>query len=207
MPTKSKLVLSNKQPYHHGDLRAALIAAALSLVDQHGVKGFTLKDAAVLAGVSTAAPYRHFADKEALLQAICQEGFILFNTSLAAAWESAGTSEAAILELGIAYVQFALQHPAHFRLMFSLSGSKQPEAAQSGTTGFDLLVRSVAALHPQATREHQTDVVLASWSLVHGFAILHLEGAFASVGLSGDMEQHLRRALHLFVAQTITPGP
>jgi AcrR family transcriptional regulator len=193
-----------ERAYHHGDLRATLIAAALSLIERDGVKGFSLKDAAVMAGVSTAAPYRHFADKEALLRAIQDEGFRQFNSALNAAYESAGTPSAKLEELGVAYVRFALEHPAHIRVMFGLRGTD--DSAQDSATdgddnasGFLLLVAAVEALHPDAPAEVRHDLVMASWSIVHGFAMLQLEGAFAVAGDNGPAEEQLRRALRLTV--------
>ena len=85
MQPKPARLEAAKRPYHHGDLRAALIRAALSLIEEHGVKGLALSDAARLAGVSVAAPYRHFKDKEALLAEIAAEGFVLFRDALARA--------------------------------------------------------------------------------------------------------------------------
>ncbi len=82
-PVTSNPAVETKRPYHHGDLRAALIRAALSLIEEHGVKGLALSDAARLAGVSVAAPYRHFKDKEALLAEIAAEGFVMFRDALA----------------------------------------------------------------------------------------------------------------------------
>jgi AcrR family transcriptional regulator len=197
-----------KQPYHHGDLRAALMQAALQSIDQHGIKGFSLKDAAADAGVSTAAPYRHFADKDALLRAIQGEGFALFNASLLAAYESATSAQAKIVELGVAYVRFALEHPAHFRVMFSGSGGgqSQPVASGGGGSGFLLLVEAVEALHPHATAETRNDLVLVCWSLVHGFAMLQLEGAFGDTLGIGDPEGRLRRALTVLTEKTAEPG-
>jgi len=204
MAKTERTTSGEKQPYHHGDLRAALMQAALQLIDQHGIKGFSLKDAAADAGVSTAAPYRHFADKDALLRAIQNEGFALFNTALAAAYESASGEQARIVELGVAYVRFAFEHPAHFRVMFSGSGGDQPEPVANGgsASGFLLLVEAVAALHPHATEEIRNDLVLVCWSLVHGFAMLQMEGAFGgSLGI-GDPEGRLRRALTVLTERT-----
>src|ERR1700744_5211743 len=103
--------LSPKRPYHHGDLRAALLQAALKLIEEHGVKGLALSDAARLAGVSVAAPYRHFKDKEALLAEIAAEGFGMFRDALARAVEGKPQNKpACLVEMGVAYVEFALQH-------------------------------------------------------------------------------------------------
>jgi len=192
-----------KHPYHHGDLRAALIAAALQLIERHGVKGFTLKDAARIAGVSVAAPYRHFADREALLEAIQQEGFATFNAALASAGKDAETPRAHLIELGIAYLRFALQHPVHFRVMFSMAGDPKPKSPpdpHADPDGYALLVAAVAAVDPAAPICNQHDLVLACWSVVHGYASLYLDGAFAFTALGTDPETQLRRALTRFIA-------
>lgn len=195
MTAKATKKSPEKQPYHHGDLRAALISAALELIDEHGVKAFTLKDAARLAGVSVAAPYRHFADKDALIQAIKEEGFSGFDAALRASGQDGQTAQGRILELGVAYVRFALEHPAHFRVMFSLAGGAQAKPPSKMPAGFSLLVDSVARLHPHASAAAQKDLVLACWSAVHGYAVLYLEGAFAATVQLDEPEAQLRRTL------------
>jgi len=189
-----------KQPYHHGDLRAALMVAALALIEEHGVKGFALKDAARMAGVSIAAPYRHFADKDALISAIHAEGFGLFDAALTAAYELEGDAHARLLELGVAYVRFALEHTAHFRVMFGRMGGEGFKAGAEGAKGFLLLVRAVEGLMPRASEQERMDMVLACWSLVHGFALLQVDGAFASTVGGLDAEGQLRRTLGVIVA-------
>jgi AcrR family transcriptional regulator len=190
---------SEKQAYHHGDLRASLMAAALALIERDGVKGFSLKDAAAAAGVSTAAPYRHFVDKEALLYALKSEGFTLFNSALAEAYERSSDPAGRLIELGVAYVMFALHHPAHFRIMFGLADGPDPKPDMhpdpSHGDGFLLLVKAVGTLAPSAGPEAQRDLVLASWSLVHGFAMLQMEGALARTVAIDDIEVQLRRTL------------
>src|SRR5271154_5982988 len=110
--------VTKKRPYHHGDLRSALMQAALLLVEEHGVKGLALSDAARLAGVSVAAPYRHFKDKEALLAEIAAEGFTIFRDALAHASQSHPEDKGKrLVEMGVAYVDFALRHRSHFRVM------------------------------------------------------------------------------------------
>jgi AcrR family transcriptional regulator len=206
LPTKrpKRQAPGEKQPYHHGDLRAALMKAALLLIDRHGVKGFSLKDAAALAGVSTAAPYRHFADKAALLYALQGEGFALFNASLAEAYARGSDPGSKIVELGVAYVLFALHHPAHFRVMFGLAGGPESglEPDRSRADGFLLLVTAVVAHLPEERPEVQNDLVIAAWSLVHGFAWLQIEGAFAGTLEMGDVEEQLRRTLTLTLIKT-----
>ncbi len=198
MAPKSAQKTPEKHPYHHGDLRAALISAALTLIDQHGVKGFTLKDAARIAGVSIAAPYRHFADKDALLRAIQEEGLAAFDAALVASRDPAATPKAQLIELGVAYLRFALTHPAHIRVIFGMSGAtraKMSQETRNGDAAYALLVDSVAALDPSAPEDLQRDLVLACWSIVHGYALLQLEGAFSATGSTGDPETQLRRSL------------
>src|SRR3984885_10199770 len=99
----STVIAAKQRPYHHGDLRAALIRAAVQLVEQHGVKGLALSDAARLAGVSVAAPYRHFADKESLLAEIAAEGFGLFRDALARATQNyPKDKDRRVVEMGVA---------------------------------------------------------------------------------------------------------
>jgi AcrR family transcriptional regulator len=202
--------LRDRQPYHHGDLRSALMAAALTLIGQHGVKGFTLKDAARMAGVSIAAPYRHFADKDALLAAIQLEGFTRFNAALHAAYQQASTAQTKFVELGVAYVRFALEHPAHFRVIFSLENKAHalplPSMPDASPDGFSLLVEAVAALYPHAKQQQIHDIVLANWSLVHGFALLYLDGSFTATVGAFDPETQLRRTLALSLPASSNPS-
>ena len=108
-----------KGQYHHGDLRRALMQAAIDLVAESGVEGFTLREAAKRAGVSAAAPYRHFNDRADLLAAIAPEGFSLLLPKLQAAIDRRkDDSMAALAELGLAFVDFGVQHPSHFKLMY-----------------------------------------------------------------------------------------
>ena len=148
MTTKTRR-LEPKRPYHHGDLRAALIRAALSLIEEHGVKGLALSDAARLAGVSVAAPYRHFKDKEALLAEIAAEGFVLFRDALARA--SRGNPEDKVkrlVEMGVAYVDFALQHRSHFKVMWEsgIPKGKYPELGKTAGRGLSAVGEGSARL-------------------------------------------------------------
>src|SRR6201996_5494872 len=102
---------ARRDSYHHGDLKRALTSAALTLVAEKGPKGFTLTEAARRAGVSAAAPYRHFADKAELLAAVAEQGFRDLHTSLAA--EAPSSPSARVTALGRAYVRWAVAHPDH----------------------------------------------------------------------------------------------
>ena len=108
-----------KRGYHHGDLRRALIQASVDLVAESGVEGFTLREAAKRAGVSAAAPYRHFSDRADLLAAVATEGFDILLPALQAALDRGkDDSMAALALLGRAFVDFGVEHPSHFKLMY-----------------------------------------------------------------------------------------
>jgi len=138
--------------YHHGDLRAALLAAAGKLIEKEGLAGLSVRDAARRAGVSHNAPYRHFPDRDALLAALVEEGFGQLEKALA------GRSGR---ELGEAYVRFALAHPQRFRLMFM--------TRQAAAT-YERFAKAFAGVGAEADL-----AAAAAWSLVHGLAHLVLD--------------------------------
>jgi AcrR family transcriptional regulator len=201
------VIAAKQRPYHHGDLRAALIRAALQLVEQHGVKGLALSDAARLAGVSVAAPYRHFADKEALLAQIAAEGFRLFRDALATASQSHPKDKVKrLVEMGVAYVEFALQHRSHFKVMWEggISKEKYPEVGQAAHEAFLLLEKAATELLPTGQRSRQEALVATAWSLVHGYASLTLEQELDVVRTEQSDKRLLRQSLHLLLDQFAT---
>jgi AcrR family transcriptional regulator len=193
-----------QRPYHHGDLRAALIRTALLLVEEHGVKGLALSDAARLAGVSVAAPYRHFKDKEALLAEIAGEGFVLFRDALARASKTHPRDKVKrLVEMGIAYVDFALDHRSHFKVMWEggISKAKYPELGQSAYEAYLLLEKASLDLLPGAPTGRQQALAATAWSLVHGYASLALEHELEIVAAEQKGKKLLRQSLHLFLDQ------
>jgi AcrR family transcriptional regulator len=199
--------LKAKRPYHHGDLRAALITAALSLIDEHGVKGLALSDAAHLAGVSVAAPYRHFKDKEALLAEIAAEGFVIFRDTLArAAQTNTNDKVKRLVEMGVAYVEFALQHRSHFKVMWEggIAKANYPEMQQTAHQAYLLLEEAANGLHPRAHPARQQALVRAAWSVVHGYAMLTLEKELPANGTEQNARNLLRQSLHLLLDQFAT---
>jgi AcrR family transcriptional regulator len=201
------VIAPKQRPYHHGDLRAALIRAALQLVEQHGVKGLALSDAARLAGVSVAAPYRHFIDKEALLAEIAAEGFRLFRGALATASQSHRKDKVKrLVEMGVAYVEFAVQHRSHFKVMWEggISKEKYPEVGQAAYEAFLLLEKAATELLPTAQRSRQEALVATAWSLVHGYASLTLEQELDVVRAEPSDKNLLRQSLHLLLDQFAT---
>ena len=198
------ICVTRKRPYHHGDLRSALMRAALSLVEENGVKGLALSDAARLAGVSVAAPYRHFKDKEALLAEIAAEGFRLFRDALARATQSHPKDQVKrMVEMGVAYVDFALEHRSHFKVMWEggISKEKYPGVQETAYEAYLLLEGAARDLLPAAHPARQQALVASAWSLVHGFAALALERELEVVTAEQGGRKLLRQSLHLLLDQ------
>ena len=168
-------------PYHHGDLRHALIEVALNLVSEKGIAGLTLREAARLAGVSEAAPYRHFADKNALLVAVAEEGFRAMHRQIVETLQAAPPDVASRLSaIGVGYVKFAVDHPAHFRIMFAQEltrGTASPTAEETAMAAFKELAQEI--LKGQAVgalrQEEPLALALACWSIAHGLAGILIE--------------------------------
>jgi AcrR family transcriptional regulator len=169
-----------RRSYHHGNLRVALVEAAVGLVAREGVEGLTLRGVARLAGVSPAAPYRHFADKRALLAAVAEEGF----RRLASALHAAGDAVDALARFrarGPAYVAFATSHPSHFRVMFGrelADRSGYPGLEDAARAAFDALVEGVtdAQRAGVVAEGDPRELGLTAWSAMHGLATLLLDG-------------------------------
>jgi AcrR family transcriptional regulator len=161
------------KPYHHGDLRAALLDAADALLDQGGDGAVSLREAARMAGVSPTAAYRHFADKEALLAALALRGFEAFAAAMANA-VAAGEVVPRVAR-GRAYIRFARARPGRFRLMFGpllARSAAHPALCVASRQAF-------AALQAHAT---DGDTALRSWAMVHGLAHLLLDQAIPEAG-------------------------
>jgi len=172
--------------YHHGDLRAAILGAAGKLLEEHGIAGLSLREAARRAGVSHNAPYRHFDDRDALLAALAAEGF----AQLGAALEAAGGSAARAR--GEAYVRFALEHPQRFRLMFGGLArlDSHPALREAAAQTYAGLVR---AFEPVAGAVGAPIAAAAAWSMVHGLAQLLLDGHFPRA--RGEVTAFVREVL------------
>jgi AcrR family transcriptional regulator len=176
---------AKRAAYHHGDLRQQLLAVTEEIILESGVDGFTLREAARRAGVSPAAPAHHFKDARGLLTAMAILGFREFGEALAKADEAGGTDPARRLhEQGLAYVRFALEHPARFQLMFrdEKLDTTNEEFAAVAKSAYDVLesaVRAATGTPPQAQlSESGHGFLLANWSIVHGFAHLALGHQF-----------------------------
>jgi AcrR family transcriptional regulator len=187
-----KTTLTRRDSYHHGDLKRALTSAALSLVAEKGPKGFTLTEAARRAGVSAAAPYRHFADKAELLATVAENGFRDLHADLAAAADAASEPKARVIDLGRAYVRWAVAHPDHYRVMFGSEISRvgHPALVVAADQAFGDLLDSIARCQEAGIVEGRDPRLVAAplWSLVHGVASLAIGGDLHAVGIEQDPE-------------------
>jgi AcrR family transcriptional regulator len=188
--------------YHHGDLPRALLDAALHIVASEGTEALTLRAVARRAGVSQAAPYRHFANKEALLGAVAEEGFRSLVSAMRQAIAASGDNPLARLRaVGLSYVEFAAGHPAHFRVMFGreMAGcSASPTLHQIAAQTFDIVVQTIADCQRAGlarTEEPAEDLALTAWSSVHGLAALLVNGVLERP--VGEVAQLVTRDLFL----------
>ncbi|MBU42513.1 MAG: TetR family transcriptional regulator [Spirochaetaceae bacterium] len=175
MPDRSEKE-SNK-PYHHGDLRNALIQSAVNILQVEGLHGLTLRKTAARAGVSHSAPYRHFASKEALIAEICRIGFQELGDRGHRYIKKYRTASDRLKAYGLAYVEYASENPTHFRLMFGQSEMEMedyPELHTTATSTFQLLVQLVADCQADGTFESGDPhkLAAANWAYVHGLAHL-----------------------------------
>ena len=168
--------------YHHGDLRAALLAEAAAMIAEGGAAGVTMREIGRRLGVSRSAPYRHFADKSALLVAVAAAGFDRLRGRLEAIEAGAPrTSVERLRRLGEEYVRFALDNPAHYRLMYgkeALTREDLPELKEAANRLFEELVDVFQAYQRSGTIKRQDPRTQAyvAWSAMHGLASLMIEG-------------------------------
>ncbi|MFE2019264.1 TetR/AcrR family transcriptional regulator [Streptomyces sp. NPDC059499] len=162
--------MTSERTYHHGDLRRAVLTAALDVVATEGPDALSLRDLARRAGVSHAAPAHHFKDRTGLLTAIAAEGYTLFADALTAAPD--------LRERGVAYVRFAAGHPAHFQVMFrpELHHADDPELLAAKARATEALRTGISGLPESGRGSDDRLAGIAAWSLAHGFATLLLSG-------------------------------
>ena len=179
-----------KKAYHHGDLRNALVSAAVDLIEQDGLDEFSLRAAAREVGVSANAAYRHFADKSDLLTAVAQHGFTQLaqrmRRAMGATRAGANPAELAVNRFkatGRAYVAFALDHPALFEVMFGGSGGTHPPAPrdpaddEAGTYALLGSALDELVVHGVLAPARRPGAEFKAWVTVHGFSRLCLDGA------------------------------
>lgn len=176
--------MATSRGYHHGDLRAALIAAAQAAVEAGGPEAVSLRDLAQSLGVSTAAPYRHFADRRALLAEVAARGFTDLNAAYAKAQASHPEPWAALRETARAYLTLAFERPGLFRLMFAsdLVGAADAPASllTPAAEAWQSLYSAVAATDPAVDLATVKRRAVTGWSTLHGFVTLSQGGRLRS---------------------------
>ena len=179
--------------YHHGHLKEALIAAARKLIAENGPQGFTLNEASRAAGVSPSAPYRHFRDRSALIEATAEEGFHLFRERLEASVEGVDNPFDALCRMGAAYYAFALEETGFYQAMFS-SGLPNVGApvAEAGARAFAVLEGAIRRLG--AEEADARPLALQIWAFTHGMTGLVASGT-VSMTEAGQVSKSAVRAL------------
>jgi AcrR family transcriptional regulator len=165
----------SRNSYHHGDLKAVILAQAADLVAERGADGISLRELAREAGVSHAAPAHHFADRRGLFTALSAQGWRLLAEALNGARPD-------FVEAALAYVRFALDHPGHYAVMFdrSLVDPENSELVAAQDAAGAELIRGVGTLDDARAEKDPEGAALAAWSLVHGFSLLWLNKAIGN---------------------------
>ena len=191
--TTTPRTTKDARPYHHGDLRRALLEAAVEAIAEAGPAAVSLRDLARRTGVSHAAPAHHFGDKAGLLTAVAADGFRRLAATLRETYQATGS----FLEVGVAYVRFAVTHRAHFEVMFrpELYRPDDPELVQAREQARALLYPPAAEAANTPDGGGDVRAGVAAWSLVHGLATLWLNHNLPPQ-LGDDPEQLVREVAH-----------
>ena len=196
----------NERGYHHGNLKEALLQAALDLIATKGAAGFTFADAARIAGVSPAAPYRHFRDRDELLSSIAQRGFEQFESALTDAWDDGRPDTVSAFErVGKAYLAFAREKPAFYSAMFEsglatdVSAGLQAAAERAFAVIRAAAERLAALAPPGSPRPPALMMALHIWSMSHGVASLFARGDSARRKLPMSAEELLEAEVLIYL--------
>lgn len=199
-----------RESYHHGTLRATLIAATEELLAERGAEGFSLREVARRSGVSSAAPAHHFGDAAGLLAAVAKLAFDGLTEALEAGNTRGGSDPLdRLCEQGVGYVGFALAWPGRFGLMFRTELFKDAALIDSAQTAYGVLedgIRGLYELRPGAPlAPDQQHALLATWSMVHGFANLMLAGQFDAQSPPGGRAALVREVVSPMLRQHLAP--
>ena len=178
--------------YHHGDLRAGCLRAAMELLEEDGATALSLRAVARRAGVSPGAPYRHYADRDALISAVAAVGYRELAAHLAAAHPAPSTPDD-LAAVAVAYVDFALVRPALFRVMFSEPCNQDNVERVAATTAISAYVAAI--VRQSFPRANVEALSTAIWALVHGLAFLHLDGKL-DASTPDVVSNRVRAAVH-----------
>ena len=198
----SKSPQENPRTYHHGDLRNALIVAAAELIEESGSTDFAMIDAARRAGVSSAAPYRHFRDKAALLDAVLEFAFFALASEMeTVVRQNARDSIATIVALGQAYIRFVTGHPQFYALMWGGLGAREVPNTELRSSGFFVLVDVVRAWCEQNDRGDEDALTLAIklWGMAHGLSGIAMHGHIERFLPQADVYSLLETSTYTFL--------
>jgi AcrR family transcriptional regulator len=212
-PAKPKRRSPAAKPYHHGDLRRALIDAALRLAEQGGVEGISVREAARLAGVSPGAPFRHFETRDALMTAVAEEAQRRFRVEIDTVLAEAPASDplSRFRSFGLAYLRWAMRNPAHFEIISTGRYFNHDGAAALSRDNAELIA-IVERLLEDALAQGQLrpsdlkTLKIAGRALVYGFARMNLDGHLPRWGVADeDIERTAEAVLDLFVGAIARP--
>jgi AcrR family transcriptional regulator len=203
----------SRKGYHHGNLKEALVEAARRLIAERGPSGFSFAEAARSAGVSPAAPYRHFRDRDELIAEVARRGFERFAAELAAAWgDGTPSAERALQRVGGAYMRFARDDPAAFAAMFEagIALKEHPGLETASERAFGILRQACEAVvltMPAETRPPVLMMALHVWSVAHGIAALFGRGDAARRPIPMAPEELLEAAMLVYLDGLRRPPP
>src|SRR5271169_5942904 len=195
------------KPYHHGDLRRALLDEALRTIETEGVERLTLRTVGARLGVSRSALYRHFSDKQALLATVGKEGFSKLRQALADAWEENGRGRIGFEAMHRAYVQFGVAHPSHYRVMFGgfiESAAKDDQFISEARSAFQVLVDALVEQQNAGGIRRDDPVLMARfvWALVHGTAMLFINGQLPEPAQRKALEPYIAERIYVSIHQS-----
>ncbi|NLE48633.1 MAG: TetR/AcrR family transcriptional regulator [Sandaracinaceae bacterium] len=201
--------VTESKNYHHGELKAALLEAAWEVIDAGGLDKLTMRELSRRVGVSHAAPYHHFKNRDALLDALRQEAFAGFTEALADSGKRARSPDKRLFEMGRAYIDFARRYPARMGLMFTLRPC-EAEVSETERRSFEVLVDAIVALQKagMAPKGDPSRLALLAFSAVHGFAKLWAEGPISAMPpyeatYEKSRDQMLRTLIRGFMSERV----
>lgn len=198
-----------RRGYHHGSLKDALIDAARALIDRHGPAGFTLAQAAKIAGVTPAAPYRHFQDRDDLMGEVARRGFEQFRARLEGAWDGGRPDpEAALARMGRAYLAFAREEPGFYFTMFGHAQRLGPDGQAAADKAFETLESAARAVldHRGAKGGDTRTLATQIWAHSHGVAMLMLGRYLEKACDVSDAEALLDSGVRALLEQAVWQG-
>lgn len=185
--------------YHHGNLKAALIAAATELLEREGAEALSFRAVARAAGVSQSAPYNHFTGKEDLLATVAEAGFCALGAAQEAVAAGMPAGETCVIGLGLDYIGFAADHPQLYRLMFGVGvpdWHAHPQVSAAKQATFAPIRAALSAYLPAAPAAICESAAVAAWGLAHGLAMLRIDGSLGRRDMADSSPE--QAALTLF---------